>query len=1314
MAAPRGRGRGRGGLGRRWWLGLGVGAAAVAAAGAGARAGPGGPRSWGALRRGEGPGAGRALWSLEGRERSLAELGGAEAGHPLPPRPLPSHWGEHWQAQWHPVKGVDALRLPPVEPELLAGVEAASAAMSGSVGLGSAMGAEAPVVSMPPKPPLVWGRDAPAAEFAGVGATARGTWSRVEPLGGGIVDGRSASGWLWRLVVISPGAVSQQLVFSELRLPPESDLYIYAPIATSNFTSCTDDCKLVLPEEIRVSGAFLSPVIHGDTVVLEYFQPDGAVPGDARNPGIQIDRVVQGYRDIVRTKSGVVDKRGPERMIDKATKAFRQLGESGYCNNDMDCHADGSLHGWPNLDVMKQSVVQILTDGGSRRRAYSAICTGTLLNTPEKKQYVITAYHCLNGQDVSNWAFLFNYERDCDSGRHQPLDHFLHGARLVFKHQESDIILLEVEQPIPTEFDVYYAGWDANPNRPTATGARQRHATIHHPSGDFKKISFDNDPVTTTSCNFCGNTPNSHYLIQAWDDGTTERGSSGSSLLDSNNNVVGVLSGGSAQCPDNNGFDFFGKLSFAWGQGLGDILIGPQVDAFSGRRRVLAKAEQLAESSDSLTMPGKKVDPKSPRIIATPTQMVVREGGPPQQLFVALNKWPKGGTSVKISLSSSRHQLSEINPKEIFFRADDYDASVPVTVTPLEESARDEDAKFEILAEVSSDAADFNFVHTIPFISQVKEEVKGNSIENPIVVDALPFTFSGNTSGPFRNTYRSKCNIGAQSKDVVFKYSPSFDQFLTVDLCRAGTEFDTGLYIMEGSSSEDGQYGIYERWCNDDSPQSASRREIYSTGCSTLQKIPFKAGNEYFIVVDGYAGQSGAFDLSIQLSVQPKSAAFPPPNINAFLRSLSDESDGGKGGEFQVDEILALSEIQALGSGLEQGKLREIYSVINSISVKFPHLVSLETLGYSDHGHPILALSLTGQEAPGTLARSERPRVRVQGGVGGDKKSPFVLLNLLGILANYYGQHEDITETLDRARITFIPVLEPDLQFNPDYPKQKNPSNVSVKKLIDAALTPSGGVFRDEKRWVQKYLKSNSFAISATYFSDGDEILAPRLANTCAEGQDPGRGSKRCIRPGDKRLGLRLAKIYENLLLSREGYERNTRPGEATPHGTAARRFARNSYLVSQAPEIAVGLSVDPASSDESLGVSGGDWEAHTGALLKILQAASLSECGRVVDIDTQQPLPGAVVKYGLSSDGGFLDVLSRVATDGSFCRLLSPPTGRTYTVVKAGADGYKSVKAWEPSMVARPLNRGTIQQTFQDPPASRLPLLELQESSSA
>ena len=1262
----------------------------------------------------EAAGEGRALWSLAagpGPGRALAEGGAAPAS------PLPA-WGEHWEAQWHPVRGVDTLRLPPVEPELLAGVEAAAAAMAGSVHLessGEGTEKEPPVVSMPPKPPLVWGRDAPAAEFAGVGSSARGTWSRVEPLEGG---DSSSPGWMWRLVVVSPGAVSQQLFFSELRLAPETDLHIYTPRSTSNFTACSEDCKLVLPEENRLAGAFISPVMHGDTLVLEYFQPDGAVPGDSRSPGIQIDRIVQGYRDVVRAKSGVVDKKGPERMIDKATKAFRQLGESGYCNNDMDCHTDGSLHGWPELATMKQSVVQILTDGGSRGRAYSAICTGTLLNTPEKKQYVITAHHCLNGQDVRNWAFLFNYERDCDSGNHKPLDHFLQGARLVFKHPESDTILLEVEQRIPDHFDVYYAGWDANPNRRTATGPRQRHATIHHPSGDFKKISFDNDPITTTTCNFCGNTPNSHYLIQAWDDGTTERGSSGSSLIDSANNVVGVLSGGSAQCPDNNGFDFFGKLSFAWGQGLGDILMGPQVGAFSGRRKALAETspiegmESPEEPHMQLAMPGATTDRQSAKVVTTPAQMVVREGGPPQQLSVSLNKRPEAGAYVKVSLTPSdgTGDLVRIYPQELVFDAEDWDAPKVVTVVPAEDLLREEDASFELVVQVSSDVEEFNFSHTVPVISQVKEEMKGNSIENPIDVGWLPFTFTGDSSGPFRNTYRSKCNFGSQSKDVVFKYTPEYDQFLTFDLCRTGTTFDTGLYVLEGSRSENGQYGIYERWCNDDAPSAAPFR----TGCSTLDKIPVKGGKDYFIVVDGYAGEDGAFELEIMQSIRPKSAAFPPPNINTFLRSLvSDE--GVKGGEIQVDEVLALSEIQALGSGLEQEPLRNINSLIKSLTAKFPHLITLETLGYSDRGHPISALSLTGQEAPGTLARSDRPRVRVQGGVGGDKKSPYVLLNLLGILANYYGQHEDITDTLNRARVTFIPVLEPDLQFTAETPEQSNPASVSVKRLIDAALTPSGGIFRDEKKWVKRYLEANSFAVSVTYFSDGDEVLAPKLARTCREGQEPGRRSGRCMRPGDKRLALRLANIYKNQLSDGREYTRPTRRDGMTAYGASARGFARNGYLVSQAPEVAVGLEVDVSALDEGLGVSVQDWEAHTEALLQVLQAAALSECGRAVDFDTQQPLPGVSVRYGLDSDGaGLLDVQARSATDGSFCRLLSAPAGSRYALAEAAAAGFESVDSWENSGVSRPLTRSTVQRAFRESPApTQLPLLQLRETSA-
>ena len=110
------------------------------------------------------------------------------------------------------------------------------------------------------------------------------------------------------------------------------------------------------------------------------------------------------------------------------------------------------------------------------------------------------------------------------------------------------------------------------------------------------------------------------------------------------------------------------------------------------------------------------------------------------------------------------------------------------------------------------------------------------------------------------------------------------------------------------------------------------------------------------------------------------------------------------------------------------------------------------------------------------------------------------------------------------------------------------------------------------------------------------------------------------------------------------------------------------------------------------------------------------AECGRAVDFDTQQPLSGASVRYGIDSDGaGRLDVQARSATDGSFCRLLSAPAGSRYTVAEATAAGYESVASWEHSGVSRPLTRNTVQQAFRETPApTQLPLLQLREASSA
>lgn len=58
--------------------------------------------------------------------------------------------------------------------------------------------------------------------------------------------------------------------------------------------------------------------------------------------------------------------------------------------------------------------MQIITSGGSSASSsFSAVCTGTLINSPTGRNFVLTAYHCLEGETVSDWSFVFNYEKKC-------------------------------------------------------------------------------------------------------------------------------------------------------------------------------------------------------------------------------------------------------------------------------------------------------------------------------------------------------------------------------------------------------------------------------------------------------------------------------------------------------------------------------------------------------------------------------------------------------------------------------------------------------------------------------------------------------------------------------------------------------------------------------------------------------------------------------------------------------------------------------------------------------------------------------------
>jgi hypothetical protein len=183
----------------------------------------------------------------------------------------------------------------------------------------------------------------------------------------------------------------------------------------------------------------------------------------------------------------------------------------------------------------------------------SAFCSGSLVNTTANdcRPYVLTAYHCNAGPSTT---FRFNYERPgCESGS-AVSNQLSTGASVVASNPGSDFTLLELDDEIPAEFGAFFNGWRRFSQNTVESWA------IHHPSGDVKKISYNDDPVVNGL--YWGP---SHWRIDDWEVGTTEGGSSGSPLFDAAGRIIGQLHGGTASCA--GGWDEYGKLSVSWAGG---------------------------------------------------------------------------------------------------------------------------------------------------------------------------------------------------------------------------------------------------------------------------------------------------------------------------------------------------------------------------------------------------------------------------------------------------------------------------------------------------------------------------------------------------------------------------------------------------------------------------------------------------------------------------------------------------------------------------------------------------------------------------
>lgn len=331
---------------------------------------------------------------------------------------------------------------------------------------------------------------------------------------------------IWKLRIESTNAFSISLRFDLFKLSENATLYIYneeKDILVGPITA----------ENNRQNSRLSTDVIEGQTLTLELIEPKGTkVPSK-----IRISNVVHGYRNIFQ----------------------ESYGDSGSCNIDVECPLG---NGW---EEETEAIAWILLNGSTQ------LCTGSLLNNTcqDFTPLFLTAFHCLdqnsNGvlssseiQDAEqNWVLRFKWKSpSCNGSNSYAYSTYNLDSDLLASWKETDFALFELDQ---RPENASYLGWDRRDRIPNPV------TIIHHPAGDVMKISQDSDNPQAVQF---FSTPNSHFFVDDWDQGSTTGGSSGAPYFDENKRVIGQNHAGDGlqDCDPNKG-SYFGRLWRSWDGG---------------------------------------------------------------------------------------------------------------------------------------------------------------------------------------------------------------------------------------------------------------------------------------------------------------------------------------------------------------------------------------------------------------------------------------------------------------------------------------------------------------------------------------------------------------------------------------------------------------------------------------------------------------------------------------------------------------------------------------------------------------------------
>ncbi|MDP4711737.1 MAG: hypothetical protein NWS63_11115 [Saprospiraceae bacterium] len=357
----------------------------------------------------------------------------------------------------------------------------------------------------------------------------------IDPNNAGVWEVLPNGDRVWQLEISSPGAAGLALLFDQFFLPKGASLTffnrekgVFLPVFDENFNNA--------------AGKFITGFLVADRGVLQY-----RVPSSAQD---------QTQLHLFRVDYAFKSPGTPSVAVNFGFNA------SWPCHIDVSCPEGGT---WAREKQGICRVLMVLEEG-------TGFCSGNLLNNTAKDgtPYVLTGFHCQDGYTplYDMWRFDFNYEgATCGQLTKEPTLNSMTGCAFRAGKRESDFLLIEINDPVPSRFKPYFNGWDRNEFAPTEG------VNIHHPVGDVKKISFLNNPARIFNLPIKWDndvtTPAGFHFEMDYNQGTFQLGSSGSSLFNDDKLVIGQLHGGfQDSCLFNeNARAYFARLAVSWDNG---------------------------------------------------------------------------------------------------------------------------------------------------------------------------------------------------------------------------------------------------------------------------------------------------------------------------------------------------------------------------------------------------------------------------------------------------------------------------------------------------------------------------------------------------------------------------------------------------------------------------------------------------------------------------------------------------------------------------------------------------------------------------